>query len=142
MTHPATKWIVLSLTLDRAMQANPARARGKGLVALRREVADGSATLTERPRDTPISRQAEWLVNVWFAEMAPDQPDALPILHDDTRVLIDALCFKRGFTRREDAWASLGISNNTGVGWVNPNKPGIMRWPAFASLRAAVMEGE
>jgi len=76
---------------------------------------------------------------LWRAERPLGMLSCLP--NDTTRLLIDALCFKKGFQSRAQAWESLGISPNTGAGWCNPAKPGIKRWPAFAALRTAVLEG-
>lgn len=129
-----------AMTLSDAMEGEPHRIRGKGLLALRREV-----DAMQRPDQTnpdairKTRAKARWFFD-YVNAIDPSQSDVLPILHDDMRTLIDALCFKKGFPNRASAWGSIGISGDTGSGWTNPNTTGCMRWPSFATLRAAVME--
>jgi hypothetical protein len=131
--------IYQAMLLREAMTREPDRARGLGAVAMRKDIEQGwdlfgmeSETLAER-----MKRSAAFTTG-YLKKLEPriDQE----ITSDDTSVLIDALCFKKGFRSRAQAWESLGVSPNTGAGWCNPAKPGIKRWPAFAALRTAVLE--
>lgn len=134
--------VVRATDLNRIVSADPSHRYGRALGLLKAKIA---AAPPGRHLDYPaevvqrLFNQAAFDIG-YLAGIEPDQPHALPIAPDDARLLVDTLCFRRGLKTRDDAWISLGISPNTGTTWLNVNRQGMKRWPAFAQLRRAALE--
>lgn len=135
--YHAYAWLYQAKVLQHIIALSPERGRGRARAALCHDIITGKTTIG--PSQAELMRTLN-KATVWFANYIRDIPvGTLPILHDDTATLIDALAFRHNLTSRGEAWDLLGVSRNTGNGWVNPEKPGIMRWDRFAALRTAVM---
>lgn len=131
---------VRAQSLHDITEADPSQRYGKALAILKARIA-GNPIGHDRDAETIRRMTDQALFNIdYLAGIKPDQPYALPIAPDDARLLVDAVCFKRGYKTRAEVWASLGISPNTGTAWLDRNREGMKRWPPFDSLRRAAME--
>lgn len=95
---------------------------GNSLVELRKAIAADPVTeYGAACAGDEVSR----ILSVTIDDMPPDT--------DDVALLLDAICFRRGFTNRADAWRACGINPNRGRDLLARNSKAV-DWPIWFIL--------
>ena len=92
------------------------------------------AELRGRIAADPISKHGEATARDEIARIRAITMDHMPPDTDDVALLVDAICFRHGFTNRADAWRAAGINPNRGRDLLARNATAV-DWPIWFTLR-------